>query len=90
MARLIANPAELRERGFRALARSLGWVNAVRFVQQIESGHGDYTKTRHRFLPSWDAETLVSRASDLARALPRRRGRGRSPGRGSRQRLAQR
>jgi hypothetical protein len=32
--RLIINHSELRERGFRALADALGWVNAVRFLRR--------------------------------------------------------
>ena len=42
--------------------KALGWVNAVRFLQQYEAGHGDYTKERDEILPDWDAETLVRNA----------------------------
>lgn len=38
---------------------SLGWVNAVRFLQQYEVSRHDYTKERDQMLPDWDAETLV-------------------------------
>lgn len=62
----IANPVELRERGFAALVRALGWVDAVRFLQQFEPGHGNYTEERRRILPDWDAETLVERAAATA------------------------
>lgn len=48
--------------GFQALVEALGWVNAVRFIQQYESGHGNYTQERDQLLPSWDARTLVRQA----------------------------
>jgi len=59
---VIADPVELRRRGFEALVRALGWVNAVRFLRQSEVGHGDYTQERDALLPDWDAETLVKKA----------------------------
>ena len=33
---------ELRSRGFQALVKELGWVNAVRFLREYEAGGGDY------------------------------------------------
>lgn len=59
MTAIITNPVELRQRGFEALVASLGWVNAVRFLQQYEVSRHDYTKERDQMLPDWDAETLV-------------------------------
>jgi hypothetical protein len=66
MSSVIADPVELRRRGFEALVQALGWVNAVRFLGQYEVGQGevgqgDYTRERDSFLPDWDAETLVKR-----------------------------
>ena len=58
----ITVPRELRERGFAALVASLGWVDAVRFIQQYERGAGNYTRERDQILPDWDAETLVRKA----------------------------
>ena len=63
MSAIIADPVELRRRGFEALVQALGWVNAVRFLRQYEVGQGDYTRDRDVFLPDWDADTLVKRAS---------------------------
>lgn len=65
----IKSPVELRQRGFEALVASLGWVNAVRFLQQYEVSPHDYTNERDRILPDWDAETLVR----LARERPKSR-----------------
>ena len=62
MSHVIADPVELRRRGFDALVQALGWVNAVRFLRQYAVGQGDYTRERDSFLPDWDAETLVKRA----------------------------
>jgi hypothetical protein len=59
---------ELRQQGFAALVASLGWVNAVRFIQQYEAGRGDYTKERYQFLPDWDAGTLVRKARERTSA----------------------
>ena len=43
---LYPNPVELRSRGFQALVKELGWVNAVRFLRQYETGGGDYVHER--------------------------------------------
>ncbi len=63
----ITDPVELRRQGFEALVAALGWVNAVRFIQQYESGQGDYTQERHQILPDWDAATLVRKARERSR-----------------------
>jgi hypothetical protein len=62
MTSTIANPVELRRRGFQALVKELGWVNAVRFLREYEVGAGDYVQERDSILPAWDAETLVEKA----------------------------
>ena len=61
MITIIRNPVELRQRGFDALVAALGWVNAVRFIQQYETGIGDYTREREQMLPDWDAATMISK-----------------------------
>jgi hypothetical protein len=63
----ITNPVELRQRGFEALVASLGWVNAVRFIQQYEVNPHDYTKERHQILPDWDSATLTRMARERAK-----------------------
>lgn len=42
---------EIRTVGFEALLRELGSAGAIRFIQQYESGHGDYTRERRKILP---------------------------------------
>ena len=62
MKTILLNPVELRRQGFEALVAALGWVNAVRFLQQYETSRLNYTQERDQFLPDWDAETLVRKA----------------------------
>lgn len=66
MTPVIADPVELRRKGFVALVESLGWINAVRFIRQYEQGQGDYTRERQSLLPDWDAGTLVKKALEDA------------------------
>src|SRR5207244_12620267 len=61
MSSVLLDPVELRRQGFEALVRSLGWVNAVRFLQQYETSRLDYTAEREHLLPNWDADTLVKK-----------------------------
>lgn len=42
---------EIRTIGFDALVRELGPAGAIRFIQQYEPGHGDYTRIRKKLLP---------------------------------------
>lgn len=61
MSHALLDPAELRHRGFDALVNALGWVNAVRFVQQYETSRLDYTAERDTILPAWAGEELIRR-----------------------------
>jgi len=69
MSGVLLEPIELRTRGFEALVAALGWVNAVRFLQQYEKSSLDYTTERQQILPDWSAEDLVRR---LEAEQPRR------------------
>ncbi|NCP88231.1 MAG: hypothetical protein CO094_13575 [Anaerolineae bacterium CG_4_9_14_3_um_filter_57_17] len=42
---------EIRTIGFEALLRELGPAGAIRFIQQYETGQGDYTRDRKKRLP---------------------------------------
>lgn len=59
MSGVLLEPVELRAKGFEALVGALGWVNAVRFLQQYEKSSLDYTRERHQILPDWNADELV-------------------------------
>lgn len=54
----LLEPIELRARGFEALVRSFGWVNAVRFIHQFEKSGLDYKAERDTLLPSLSAWIL--------------------------------
>jgi hypothetical protein len=45
-----ASPAQIRDRGIEALANVLGPVGMVRFLQQFDTGRGDYARERGQWL----------------------------------------
>jgi hypothetical protein len=55
---------QIRIAGMEALARELGIVGMVRFMQQFETGHGDYSKDRHKWLDDQDMDTVVRRIQE--------------------------
>ena len=67
MSHAILEPMELRVRGFEVLVAALGWVNAVRFLQEFESSRWDYTRERGTILPAWDAGEMVGKLRDSVR-----------------------
>ena len=50
---------QIRRKGLHALHRALGPVGMVRFLQQFETGSGDYTKERHAWLGDPDVSVLA-------------------------------
>ena len=42
---------EIRKEGLEVLAKALGPIGMVRFVQSFDLGRGDYTKERSQWLP---------------------------------------
>jgi len=50
---------QIRSAGLEALARELGPVGMVRFLQQFETGKGDYSKERHKWLDALDVNTIA-------------------------------
>ncbi|MGF1577121.1 MAG: hypothetical protein ACFCU9_14520 [Cyanophyceae cyanobacterium] len=53
------NTTELRQRGLDALVKELGYVGMVRFLQQFETGKGDYTKERQQWLSDVTLEDIT-------------------------------
>ena len=49
---------ELRQRGIAALAKELGPLGMIRFLQQFETGTGNYSTERDEWLPD-DVQTIV-------------------------------
>jgi hypothetical protein len=67
MSQALIQPYELRTRGFEVLVHSLGWVNAVRFIQQYEPGAHDYTAERDQILPTWEPAEMVRQLKTIDR-----------------------
>lgn len=58
---------QIRIAGMEALARELGIVGMIRFLQQFETGHGDYSKDRHKWLDKQDMDTVIKRIRERRR-----------------------
>jgi hypothetical protein len=52
---------QIRREGLKALERHLGPDGLIRFLQQFETGWGDYTKERHKWLKETSVDTLLDR-----------------------------
>jgi hypothetical protein len=52
--------SEVRQIGLEVLLERLGPVGMVRFLQQFETGYGDYTAERETWLAETDIDTLVA------------------------------
>ncbi len=52
---------QIRNAGLDILARELGPVGMLRFMQQFEHGQGDYTEERHTWLTETDVQTLADK-----------------------------
>ena len=50
---------KIRRAGLKALSRALGVVGAVRFLRQLETGSGDYSRERRSLLGKQDVRTLA-------------------------------
>lgn len=50
----------IRERGVRVLTRELGAAGMVQFMQQFQTGRGDYTKDRHKILGRLTVDQVVN------------------------------
>lgn len=52
-------PAKIREIGLEALTKALGPVGMVRFLQQFETGRGNYTNDRKHWLKGLNVKDIV-------------------------------
>lgn len=57
---------EIRQRGLEALRRELGPAGMVRFLQQFETGSGDYAKERHEWVDATSLDDLRALAGKKA------------------------
>jgi hypothetical protein len=60
MSTLTMSPADIRKAGLEAVAKKLGPLGMVRFLQQFETGRGDYTKERAQWLKDIEIPEIVS------------------------------
>ena len=51
---------EIRQQGYKALIDSLGVANALRFLQQLGVGYGNYTEERHQWLDQLTMDDLLA------------------------------
>ncbi len=59
MVRKNATNEEIRREGLAALLERLGPAGTIRFLQQYESGEGDYTKERHAWLSDLTVDDII-------------------------------
>ena len=62
-------PDEIQRRGLEALREKLGRAGMIRFLQQFESGSGDYARERH----AWVDRTSLEDLREAAGGEPARR-----------------
>jgi hypothetical protein len=62
--------AEITEQAAAILIREMGLVDALRFLNQVSPGSGDYTKERRQWL---DELSLGQIASEIKAKRPKRR-----------------
>lgn len=55
------SPEQIRVAGMEVLRRELGLVGMIRFMQQFETGYGDYSRDRHQWLDDQDMDTVLRR-----------------------------
>ena len=53
------SPSVIRKAGLEAVAKKLGPLGMVRFLQQFETGRGDYTKERSQWIDELDMQAVV-------------------------------
>ena len=52
---------QIRVTGLAALMEKLGPDGMIRFLQQFETGTGDYSTERHQWIDQWDMDTLLAK-----------------------------
>jgi hypothetical protein len=52
---------KIKQLGIRALVRELGPAGMIRFIQQYETGEGDYSEERHKKLAKTDVRALAGK-----------------------------
>jgi hypothetical protein len=55
---------EIRKIGIEALIERLGPGDTLRFLEQFDPGHGDYTRDRHAWLDKLTVEEIAKSIQD--------------------------
>lgn len=55
-----ASLLEIRQRGIKALTQALGPVGMVRFLQQFDTGQGDYSRDRQELLAEISFDDVIA------------------------------
>lgn len=61
---LTMTPIQIQKAGLAILARELGPVGLIRFLQQYELGTGDYTIERRQWLDALTADDVIRLIQD--------------------------
>jgi hypothetical protein len=56
---------EIQRYGFEILTQNLGVVGMLKFTQQFDKGHGDYTKERSKWLNNPSIDDIESEIRQL-------------------------
>jgi hypothetical protein len=57
---MLKTQQQVMHQGYQILFNSLGVVDALRFIQYLHSGQGDYTQERQQWLEGTSLETILS------------------------------
>lgn len=60
---------DIRKKGMAALNSTLGPVGAIRFIQELENGRGDYTRERRKRLAAQSVESIYAEARRVRKTL---------------------
>jgi hypothetical protein len=63
---------QIRREGLEALRERLGRAGMIRFLQQFETGHGDYAHERHEWVDRTSLDDIRA-AAGMKPAAPKRR-----------------
>lgn len=55
----LMTPQQIRVADLAALTRELGLVGMIRFMQQFETGQGDYSSDRHQWLDQYTVDDIA-------------------------------
>jgi len=61
----VSNMTEIRQVGLKALLEALGPIGMTRFMQQYDTGYGDYTKEKYE-QPDMTVEDIDNALSNMS------------------------